>query len=226
MASINNSESEKPESSTWRLAEWFSDLNPDQLGLFKKYFDEIKKYNKTINLVSPKTLSSADLTHFADCILASRSIRKGMPSQVKEVFDIGSGNGFPGMVFAVLFPEVKVNLVESDLRKSEFLKNLVITLGLKNVHVLNQNVETLKDRSVSVAISRGFAPLSKAILVTRKIFIKGGVYFHLKGEEWASEIASIPSQLCSFWLPGLVGEYRLPVGEVKFAVVKTDKIND
>lgn len=205
----------------WRIEQWFPDLSPAVVEKLKKFHEELLKFNKTVNLISVKTIPMADVIHFADCILACRVIIADIKH--KEIFNFGSGNGFPGVVLAILAPQLKVHLVELDQRKAEFLKHLVSTLELKNADVLIRPVEAFPANSVSCAISRGFAPLSKALLMTRKIFPIGGVYYHMKGEEWATEIADIPTQLCSFWQPGLLSEYRLPIGEVRFAVVKTEK---
>lgn len=219
-------DAEQSESMNWRLEQWFPDLPPQQHQLLKKFNDDLQKFSKTINLVSAKTLPTADLTHFSDCIFASKLISKNLPRNATEIYDIGSGNGFPGVIFSILNPNIKTILVDSDQRKAEFLKNVVQSLGLTNTLVMVKTIESFSDGSVKLAMSRGFAPLSKAIMLTRKVFPKGGVYFHLKGEEWASEIASIPSQLCSYWLPGFLGDYKLPQGEVKFSVVKTEKIGE
>jgi 16S rRNA (guanine527-N7)-methyltransferase len=70
-------------------------------------------------------------------------------------------------------------------------------------------------------MSRGLANISKSILMLRKVFVPNGVYFHFKSEGWASEVAEIPTALCSYWIPELVSDYMLPVGEVKFSIVKT-----
>jgi 16S rRNA (guanine527-N7)-methyltransferase len=208
----------------WRIDQWFPDLSPDLRSKFKKYHEELLKFNKTTPLIGVKTIPMADAIHFADSILAVQVIRKEMNE--KEIYDFGSGNGFPGIIMALMMPDVQVHLVEMDSRKAEFLKHMLVQLGIKNANVLIRNVEALPQGSVRRAISRDFGPLSKAMLMTRKIFAVGGIYYHLKGEEWATEIAGIPTQLCSFWQPGLLGEYKLPVGEVKFAVVKTDKIQN
>lgn len=209
----------------WRLGEWFPTLGTQTHALLRAYFEELAKFNKTINLVSPRTIASADLVHFADCILGWQLIVKAAPA-MKEIVDIGSGNGFPGAIGAILSPGIKIVALDSDKRKCEFLKATAAKLNIANLSVQSTNVEAVGEKSIQFAVSRGFAPLSKAILNTRRVFTKGGSYFHLKSEEWASEIASIPTQLCSFWLPSLVGEYKLPMGEVKYAVVKTEKIAD
>jgi 16S rRNA (guanine527-N7)-methyltransferase len=208
----------------WRIETWFPDLSADAKTRLKGLHDELLKANKTANLISVKTIAQADAIHFADCILASRAIFTSMA--IDEIYDFGSGNGFPGLVFAIMFPKVKVHLVELDNRKAEYMKTAIANLKITNADVMIRAVEALPAGSVKFGMSRGFASIAKALLTTRKTFVRGGRYFHLKGEEWASEVAGIPTQLCSFWTPGLVAEYKLPVGEVKFSVVKTEKVAD
>lgn len=218
----NKQEQEAP-TIHWRINEWFTDLSPDVKARLKTYHNELIKGNRTVNLISPKTLFVADAVHFADSILASKIITKSNPS-IDQIYDLGSGNGFPGLVFAIVYPHIKVVLVEVDAKKCEFLRSLVQTLGLENASVECKNIETYPEGSIKYAMARGLGNISKSIMMTRKIVAKGGSFFHLKTEEWGIEVGEIPTQLCSLWSPSLIGEYKLPVGAVKFAVVKTDKI--
>lgn len=209
---------------SWRIPDWFKDLKEGELVQLKKFHDELIKFNGALSLVSAKTLPFADAIHFTDCINASRLIYNN--SKPKAILDIGSGNGFPGIVFAILFPQTQVTILDRDPKKLDFLVQTAAALGLKNLKVSAQSLDALPDSSIDCAVSRGFAPIGKAILALRKPFKRGGVYYMLKGEEWATEVSNIPSQLCTFWSPELVGDYKLPVGEVKFAVVRLNKIND
>jgi 16S rRNA (guanine527-N7)-methyltransferase len=144
--------------------------------------------------------------------------------KINEIYDLGSGNGFPGIIFAILFPKVKVIMVDTDQRKCEFLKHCVAALNLKNAAVQNLPLESLPPNSVQYCMARGLANISKSILSARRIVPVGGVFYHLKGETWSGEVGEIPTQLCSVWTPGLVKTYKLPIGEFSFAVIKTDKI--
>jgi len=211
------------ENSTFRIGKWFPDLSEETVKLLSKYNDEIIRFNKAINLVSSKTLPMADLLHFSDSILASRAVLLDA-GNINEIFDLGSGSGFPGLVFAVLNQQIQVKLVESDFKKCEFLKHMVATLDLKNVVVLNQTLETLGESSIKCCFARGLSTISKSLFLMRKAVVPGGSFYHLKSEEWSMEIGEIPSQLCSIWAPSLVTEYRLPMGEIKFSIVKTIKI--
>ena len=208
----------------WRIDQWFPDLDGGARLKLKLFHDELMKFNKSINLISVKTIGQADAVHFADSIMAVRMILANNP--IDDIHDFGSGNGFPGLIFAILSPTTKVHLVELDQRKAEFLKHCISTLGLSNADVMIRAVESLTPGTVKVAIARGFATITKILLNCRKIFLKGGKVYHMKSEEWASEVAQIPTQLCSYWTPALIGDYKLPVGEVRFAIVKTEKIAD
>lgn len=191
------------------------------LDLLKAYHSELLKFNMRLNLISKTTERDADEQHFADCLLAVEIIlRQNLP---KKVFDIGSGNGLPGLIFGILDPSRQYNLVESDTRKAEFLKHVAATLKLSNVNVVVARFESLRPMGINCAVSRGFASISKTVLACNKIFEAGGRFYHMKGSGWSSEIADLPSQLISVWAPELVSEYALPVSQARRAVVSTQK---
>ncbi len=208
----------------WRIDAWFPDLSKDVQEKLKKFRDEIMKANKVVNLISVKTIFLADAIHFADSILASKIIYESDPTMT-EIYDFGSGAGFPGVVFGVLFPKVKVILIENDLKKAEFLKQVSESMGLKNISVKAVALEALPANSVKACMARGLSNISKSILLSRRVVALGGAFYHLKGDNWSGEVSEIPTQLCSVWTPTLVKLYRLPVGETKFAVIKTQRIS-
>lgn len=213
----------KDTSPNWRLKVWFPDLSPFVHDQLKKYFSELMRFNKTINLISNKSEAYADAIHFADSILACKAVHKNINKDV-PLYDLGSGNGFPGLIYAILYPEQSVVLVDSDQRKCEFLKHTINAMELKNATVKNFKIERMALDSIEQAICRGFAPLPKALLTLRKIVKGGGTIYHLKSEEWAIEVSQIPIQLCSIWQPKLVADYLLPVGDkIKMYIVRTDK---
>ena len=208
----------------WRLETWFSQIPKEQIALLKIHFDELNKSMKTSPLVSAKSMAFADGLHYADSILALAAIFSDNP-KIDVIYDLGSGAGFPGLVGAALYPKVKFVLVETDKKSIDHLTQCIKTMGLKNAELLNQSLETLSANSFKFGITRGVSTISKIILATRKSVSVGGVLYHMKAENWGMEVADITTQLCSVWSPGLVKEYRLPIGEVRFAIVKTDKIS-
>jgi 16S rRNA (guanine527-N7)-methyltransferase len=207
----------------WRLETWFKEIPKDQLTKLKVLFDETHKANKSLQVFSPKTLPFADAIHFADCVLGMKIIF-GDNSGIDTLYDLGAGAGFPGLIGAILYPDKKFVLVDQDKSKIDHLTECVNGIGLRNVELKCCTIEALPANSIKYAVTRGVSNISKLILASRKCVVMGGVVYHMKSENWGMEVADIPSQLCSVWSPGLVSEYRLPIGEVRFAVVKTDKI--
>ncbi|MEM7650507.1 MAG: 16S rRNA (guanine(527)-N(7))-methyltransferase RsmG [Pseudomonadota bacterium] len=86
----------------------------------KIYHALLLKWQKAINLVSRKTIDEAWIRHFAD----SAQIEAHVSRESGVVVDMGSGAGFPGMVLAIMKPELKVHMIESDERKCEFLRTV------------------------------------------------------------------------------------------------------
>lgn len=208
----------------WRIDEWYPDLSPEIKSSLKAYHKELLTFNRTTNLISAKTVFVADAIYFADGILIARALMKAHP-QITKIHHIGAGAGFPGMILALLFPQVQVVLMDTDIKKCEFLKHIAGVLKIKNVAVENKSIDAVPDGSAQFVIAKGLSSISKSILLCRKAVPKGGAFFHCKGEEWGIEVGEIPTQLCSIWSPSLVGEYKLPVGAIKFAIVKTEKIS-
>lgn len=213
-----------PSTSHWRLETWFSDLDKGIHQSLKKFNEELVKANKTLNVVPAKTIPFADALHFADSILAAKIIHSDNPN-IDELYDLGSGSGFPGIVSAILYPKTRHVLVEVDEKKCEYLRQCVKSVGLTNAKVLTVNIDNLEANSIRFGVCRGLSNISKSILMTRRCFMKEGLFYHVKSENWSMEVGEIPTQLCSVWSPALVKEYRLPIGEARFAIVKTEKIS-
>lgn len=207
----------------WRIDTWFPDLSTTLREQLRLYHAELLKFNAKLNLISRNTERDADEVHFADSVMSVQILMKaGIEG---TVYDLGSGNGLPGVVLAMMAPQLEVILVEGDSRKCEFLKHIVHVLQLPNCKIMNVRLETLKEVQMASAISRGFASISKAVLAVNRAFTKGGMLYHLKGSTWSTEIADFPSQLISVWTPQLVGEYSLPDSQARRAVICTKRIS-
>ncbi len=208
-----------------KIWKWYPDLSEIQIKMLGSYYIELMKFNMAVNLIATSTIRNAEVVHFADSILASRIVARGLVSE-RVVWDLGSGNGFPGLVLGILYPEVKVILFDRDNRKVEFLKHAISHLKLLNVEARSGLVEDLPAGSLFNVVARGFAPLSRSLLICRKQLAPGGRFFHLKGDGWATELGAVPSQLFSFWSPSLFGQYQLPETGSAMAVVLTERTHE
>jgi 16S rRNA (guanine527-N7)-methyltransferase len=130
------------------------DVSRESLVGLHAYEALLKKWQRAINLVSPKSLPDAWERHFVDSLQILRYLPQG-----GRVVDLGSGGGFPAMVVAVARPELDVHMIESDLRKCEFLKAVSRETGAA-VHVHNERVEAvLSALEPDIITARAFASL-------------------------------------------------------------------
>lgn len=212
------------ESVNWRLNLWFKNLSDEQLNAFKMYHSELIRFNQHINLISPTTEKNADIIHFSDSLIAiSLMFQDGFGDRI---YDIGSGNGMPGLILGILDKKRTVICIDKDARKIEFIKYISTSLKLKNIEAIQTKIEELKGEKIEYAVSRAFASVSKSLLITRKIFKSKGVFYQMKANTWINELSEIPSQLCSHWAPRLLGEYKLPITKVERSVIKSIKLTD
>jgi 16S rRNA (guanine527-N7)-methyltransferase len=122
-----------------RLLEPFIQLDEMRLADISKYIDILLKWNARINLTAIRAPEEIVQRHFGESLFAAQHILAQKP--VKTAIDLGSGAGFPGVPFALLASEVQVTLIESNQKKSTFLRELIYLLGLRNVKVFSGRAE-------------------------------------------------------------------------------------
>ncbi len=203
----------------WRLKEWFPAV---ELKKFGELREQLLRFNSTLNLVSAQTIETADETHFADSILAWFIIQNSI-SNSHSIFDFGAGNGFPGLVMAILSPQSEFVLVDKDQRKAEYMMYASRKLELTNVKVECLTVDQLPSQSVHTVVSRGFASLTKSLLLGGKVFASDAMFYHMKGEAWSKEAADLPPQLFRHWKTDVLGEYELPASKIRRTIVTTQR---
>ncbi len=188
------------------------ELSSDLIGTFNEFLELIKRYNTKINLVAKSTIAKAGSKHFTDSVRGVESVKDQFIKE-KPVLDFGAGNGFPGIIAALLLPDTPLILVERDLRKAEFLKLAIDHLKIKNAQVHSGSVAELENGSCFNVISRAMAPIPKFLLEARHVMASGGSVFLFKGEHWSTEYSAMPAQLFDFWDVDLFSQYELPENE-------------
>jgi 16S rRNA (guanine527-N7)-methyltransferase len=144
------------------------------------YCHQIEKWNKTINLVSKSSVDQIWQRHLLD---SAQIYRFGAPTGVW--LDIGSGGGLPGVVMSIMGADVV--LVESDQRKSTFLRETARVLGL-NLRVVNDRVESISPMGAKTLSARAVAPLTTLLDYAKYHLDDSGVAVFSKGKSAAEEI--------------------------------------
>jgi len=151
----------------------------DQLDI---YAAQLKKWSRAINLVARPTLDHVWTRHFLD----SAQLLRHAPDTARTWVDIGAGAGFPGLVVAILRPDIAVTLVESDRRKSVFLAETARECGAE-VEVICDRAEAV-NLTADVVSARALAPLVKLLELAAPLRAENGVALFLKGENVENEL--------------------------------------
>jgi 16S rRNA (guanine527-N7)-methyltransferase len=142
-------------------------------------------------LIGPREAPRLWERHLVNCAVLAEGIPVG-----SDVCDIGSGAGLPGMVLAIVRPDLRVTLVEPLLRRTTFLDETVAGLGLDNVEVVRARAEDLHGvRDFSVVTSRAVAPLDRLLDWSMPLVAPGGALLAMKGSRAAEELAAAGAQL-------------------------------
>lgn len=120
-----------------------------------------------------------------------------------RIIDIGSGSGLPGLVLALARPDLQVVLVESMLRRTVFLEEVVADLGLQSVEVRRARAEEV-DLRADVVTARAVAPLDRLARWAAPLLNEGGEVLALKGAGAQDEVAAAWRSLRKERLTGLV----------------------
>lgn len=142
-----------------RLLQPFIRLDQERLALTSTYIDLLLKWNARISLTAVRDPHEIVTRHFGESFFTGEVLR---PMKPRSLIDLGSGAGFPGVPIAMLLPETRVTLIESNQRKSTFLKEVIFSLRLKNVSVFTGRGEEYQERS-SVVTMRAVEHFERAL---------------------------------------------------------------
>lgn len=161
-------------------------VSDETLAALRGFDAALRKWSNAINLVSPSTLTESWERH----ILDSAQLFALVPDGARHWADLGAGGGLPGLVIAILGRDtgLRVTLVESDRRKSAFLRQQIATQGLP-ARVEIARAEGLAPLNADVVSARALAPLPRLLPMVARHLASGGTALLPKGRRWATEQA-------------------------------------
>jgi 16S rRNA (guanine527-N7)-methyltransferase len=178
------------------------------------YIALLVKWNASYNLTAVREPLAMVSYHLLDSLALLPHLSEGRA----RVADVGSGAGLPGIPLALARPSWHVALIEANQKKTAFLRQAKIELGLTNVEVHEGRVEELRPaKGFSVVVSRAFAELGQFIAACRHLLARDGVLAAMKGKFPADELIQIPPELrtttVALRVPFLEGERHLVLCE-------------
>jgi 16S rRNA (guanine527-N7)-methyltransferase len=153
-----------------------------------QYLDLLERWNQAYNLTAVRDPQQMISRHLLD----SLSVLPWLESL--SLLDAGTGAGLPGVPLAIMRPEFEVTLLDSAGKKIRFLGHVKRALGLANVHILQQRLESAElNAAVSCIISRAFASLPKYAAAARHLLQPDTRLLAMKGRCPDEEIADLPA---------------------------------
>lgn len=147
------------------------------------------KWNKVYNLTALRDPQQMLTHHVLDTLAAAPSF-----ATARRVLDVGAGGGVPGLILAIVYPEVSFSLIDIVHKKTAFLTQAKAELGLKNVSVHTGRVEQLQvPEKFDVITSRAFAELADFVNWSGHLLAEAGEFIAMKGLRPEDEMAALPA---------------------------------
>lgn len=156
-------------------------LTNDKLDKLQKYYEILITENQKYNLTAIIKQEDVYLKHFYD----SLTLTKIVDLNTQSLCDIGTGAGFPGIVLKIVYPTLKVTLLDSTEKKCKFLQKVIDSLELKDIEVINERAEIFSKENrekYDIVTSRAVAPLKHLLEYSIPLVKVNGFYIVMKGE--------------------------------------------
>jgi len=168
------------------------DLSDAQISRLIDYLALLSKWNAVYNLTAVRDPLQMVTQHLLDSLAVVPAF-----ANAKNVLDVGAGGGLPGMVLAIWAAEARplmsVSMVDTVHKKTAFLTQVKVELGLSNVTVHTGRVEQLQvAQKFDVITSRAFAELSDFVNWSGHLLADGGRFIAMKGVAPEGEVAGLP----------------------------------
>ncbi|MGJ8688687.1 MAG: 16S rRNA (guanine(527)-N(7))-methyltransferase RsmG [Gammaproteobacteria bacterium] len=193
-------------------------LSAEQQGKLLDYLALLMKWNKAFNLSGVRDAEQMLSRHILDSLTLVNYM------QGTRILDVGTGPGLPGIPLAICYPDKQFGLLDSNGKKSRFVFQAKLQLGLSNIEAINARVESFQDdKPLDIIVSRAFATLEDMITVTRHLVVPGHTRLvAMKGLYPEEELAAIPDGFVMtkaerVSVPGYTGERHIIELEAKKA---------
>jgi len=177
-----------------------SHLNPEP---FEQYLVLLVQWNRAYNLTAVREVEEMVGRHILDSLAILPYLRGS------RWLDVGTGPGLPGIPLALAHPEVEVVLLDSNGKKTRFLREVVRMLSLERVEVIESRVESYHPtQAFDTVVSRAFSALEPMVKKTRHLIDSRGLWLAMKGRVPEDELIHLGTSYDTrtYTVPGVFGE--------------------
>lgn len=200
------------------------EVTDNQLKQLEKYYELLVEWNEKFNLTNITDKEQVYLKHFYDSITLVKVIDL---NNEETLCDIGTGAGFPGLVLKILFPNLKVILVDALNKRTIFLKEVIKNLQLDNIEVYHDRAEDFAKNNIEkydIVTARAVAHLSILLeysipmIKINKYFIAMKANIESEIEESTTALEKLDSKIIE------IEKFKLPIENSNRTIIKIEKI--
>lgn len=184
-------------------------ITEDQLNKLNKFYKLLIEWNEKINLTRITEENEVYLKHFYDSLTIKKVIDL---NEIETLCDVGTGAGFPGIVLKIMYPHLKITLVDSLQKRVNYLNSIIKDLELEDIKAIHSRGEDFKEK-FDVVTARAVANIEKLVTYTMHLVNKNGQLVAMKGniEEELTEI--VQQKLSKKYQIVKIEKFLLPIEE-------------
>jgi len=166
-------------------------LDPAQVARLGAFAGLLLRWNRVHNLTAIEQPDQVVSHHLLDSLAIVPTLEHMAQGRVLRVLDVGAGGGLPGIPLAIALPDLHFTLLDKVAKKTAFLLQTKLELGLGNVEIVKARVEDYRGAPFDVVVARAFSSLAEFVRLTRALLNPAGQWFAMKGAPPSSEIKEL-----------------------------------
>ena len=197
------------------LKELNIEVTEEKINKLEKFYELLIDWNNKINLTRIVEKEEVYLKHFYDSLTIVKEVNL---NEINTLCDVGTGAGFPGIVLKIFYPHLKITLVDSLLKRVNYLNTIIKDLELNDIVAIHARGEDVKEK-FDIVTSRAVANIEKLVTYTMHLTNKNGKLVALKGDIDKELIEDVKRKLERKYIIEKINKFELPIEESKRSLV-------
>ena len=186
-------------------------ITEEQLNKLELFYDLLIKWNYLINLTRITKKEDVYLKHFYDSLTLTKVVNL---NNINTLCDVGTGAGFPGIVLKILYPNLKITLIDSLQKRVNYLNEIIKELKLDNIKAIHIRGEDYHEK-FDLVTSRAVANIEKLVNYTMHLIEKKGLFIAMKGDISKELTEEVKEKIEKKYKIIEINEFLLPIEDSK-----------